>query len=589
MPVTQFRSYSSSPRHGGGWSNQDLAEFYRIADIMAQAGLAVEADSGVSDEDEPWFVFVRAEAGDVIAHFARIDGLFVAVSALTQEIFRGPDVRHVVYQMLKRHPLMIPQRPNGSRLLLHPSVVLTAFVAAAFVIASDDAHAHTLDDVLQSTFGGKAAGLVDELAGTQQGATDSGEILAPALISDVEVSARKLAVVNSGSQDVGRFTGNQLALISSLILACDLASREMAVAGDAHGGREVLVEGPSTVTLSAYPTPVLIADNNGLTDGAEFDRTDDAGLGEPTVKTPIIAYQSDSEAGDENTGSVVSTLENALKGEQVIAISSGEPSREDVGMFGVSQDVLIGGEVHDQLILRQPMDAPVTAGQSATSSAASSGGSTSSFVDLAGLVRALQNNADPSLEAFITDFEMSHDVYGVVLSQELEALLGNGDTSAVAVRVTNAGIPIEASKSVDDASTQEKAEAKGIEALAQIEAPSKNLTVSGEENSPNADSTPAESPSAVPLVNGHLLRQGDARSLVLTEAVDVLLYEGGNVDVHNFDLGKDRLWFYLDADKVAAANYHFEAEGDLVMKFGSGDVLTIHDVFLANDAAYTFV
>ena len=169
MPVTQFRSYSEAPSHGGGWRNQDLAEFYRIADIMAQAGLAVEADSGASDEDDPWFVFMRAQTGDVIAHFARIDGLFVAVSALTQEIFRGVDVRHVVDQMLKRHPLMIPQRPNGARLLLHPSVVLTAFVAAAFVIASDDAHAQTLDDVLQSTFGGATAGLAGGLARTQGG------------------------------------------------------------------------------------------------------------------------------------------------------------------------------------------------------------------------------------------------------------------------------------------------------------------------------------------------------------------------------------------------------------------------------------
>ena len=61
------------------WTNQELAEFYRVSDIMAQAGLEVDSESGLSDEGDPWFVYVRSDTGDVIAHFAIIDGTFIAV------------------------------------------------------------------------------------------------------------------------------------------------------------------------------------------------------------------------------------------------------------------------------------------------------------------------------------------------------------------------------------------------------------------------------------------------------------------------------------------------------------------------------
>ena len=69
------------------WSNQDIADFYRAVDILKQAGLNTDVDSGVTDEGDPWFVFLRPENGDVIAHFAQIDGSFIAVSSLNQEIY----------------------------------------------------------------------------------------------------------------------------------------------------------------------------------------------------------------------------------------------------------------------------------------------------------------------------------------------------------------------------------------------------------------------------------------------------------------------------------------------------------------------
>ena len=131
------------------WSNQELAEFYRVSDIMVQAGLEVESESGVSDEGEPWFVFVRSDTGEVIAHFAIIDGAFIAVSSVTQDLYRGTDIRNLIDQLVDRHPMMTPPSSNG-KVVLHPSIILTAFVAAAFVAATEEVRANSLDEILQA-------------------------------------------------------------------------------------------------------------------------------------------------------------------------------------------------------------------------------------------------------------------------------------------------------------------------------------------------------------------------------------------------------------------------------------------------------
>ena len=114
------------------WDNQDIADFFRTVDILKQAGLQTETDSGVTDEGDPWFVFLRPENGDVIAHFAQIDGRFIAVSSLNQEVYTGKDIRSIVDQLLERHPMLLPQTRNGGRLLLHPTAALSAFLETKF-------------------------------------------------------------------------------------------------------------------------------------------------------------------------------------------------------------------------------------------------------------------------------------------------------------------------------------------------------------------------------------------------------------------------------------------------------------------------
>ena len=111
------------------WSNAELAELYRVVDILSRAGVAIDTDKGLSDEGDPWFVFCRADTGDVIVHFARIGNQFVAVSAVTDDVVRGPNFRKIAEALVNRQPLVLPAPAPGQKLFLHPTVLLTALVA----------------------------------------------------------------------------------------------------------------------------------------------------------------------------------------------------------------------------------------------------------------------------------------------------------------------------------------------------------------------------------------------------------------------------------------------------------------------------
>ncbi len=139
--VFAFSARKSEPRP---WQNDELAEFYRVIDMLGRAGLGVVPDMGVSDEGDPWFAFCRADTGDVVVHCARIDGVCVASSIATTEVFRGTSIRDVVNAIIRgRQAALVVASSADGRVYLHPTVVLTAFIAAALLF-SNQASAHDL-------------------------------------------------------------------------------------------------------------------------------------------------------------------------------------------------------------------------------------------------------------------------------------------------------------------------------------------------------------------------------------------------------------------------------------------------------------
>jgi hypothetical protein len=120
------------------WTQQELAEFYRVEDALHQGGFAITTDRGVTDEGDPWFVVCRADNEEVIAHFARIDREYIIASNLSPGATRGRDFRALVRGMLESHPLTLPIRRNqGQKVLLHPATLLVALLATAYIISSE--------------------------------------------------------------------------------------------------------------------------------------------------------------------------------------------------------------------------------------------------------------------------------------------------------------------------------------------------------------------------------------------------------------------------------------------------------------------
>lgn len=119
------------------WSNQDLAEFYRVESILLQAGLQVETEHGLSDEGEPWFVFCNGGDGDTIVHFALIDGRYVVAAPILPHALTGSDLREIIQRFVAENPVSIPV-PDANRrdnVLFHPSALLTIFVATILVMS----------------------------------------------------------------------------------------------------------------------------------------------------------------------------------------------------------------------------------------------------------------------------------------------------------------------------------------------------------------------------------------------------------------------------------------------------------------------
>lgn len=135
--ILNFRPFAPRPQRD--WTTQELAELYRIVDILQHASLPVATEAGMTEEGDPWFVFIRQDTDDVVAHFAKIDGEFIAASVIADKPLRGNNLRQIVDQLVASQPLLVPRPAGGGKgddkIFLHPAVVLTAFVATALVHA----------------------------------------------------------------------------------------------------------------------------------------------------------------------------------------------------------------------------------------------------------------------------------------------------------------------------------------------------------------------------------------------------------------------------------------------------------------------
>jgi len=173
-----------------GWSQDEQAEFVRATALLRSAGLPVVVEDGLSDEGDPWTIFLREDTGDVIAHIARIDGLIMAVSAARQDVVSGPSFRAVMNRIIRHQPLVLPTTRPGDTVFMHPAAALIAFVATALAWSR-----HEESDLHRSERSpGEDDTLGHELPQSQAG---SGSFLREALLSKAEAAGLSLDLTSA--------------------------------------------------------------------------------------------------------------------------------------------------------------------------------------------------------------------------------------------------------------------------------------------------------------------------------------------------------------------------------------------------------
>ena len=168
------------------WTQQELAEFYRVEASLVRANIEIETDRGRSDEGDPWFVFCNASTGEIIVHFARFDGIYLVASPALDGCARGRDFRALIEAQIASHPLVIPKSASGGKLFIHPAALLIVLVATCFFKLSKTT---------------AAAGELDEaqLARSGVGSLSHSDAESQAVLLDERASATLLAAVATGA------------------------------------------------------------------------------------------------------------------------------------------------------------------------------------------------------------------------------------------------------------------------------------------------------------------------------------------------------------------------------------------------------
>jgi hypothetical protein len=201
-------SFSRRTRTKRDWSDQELAEFHRVADALTQAGRRVETDRGVTDEGDPWFVFIRPETDEVIAHFARIDGEVVADASALAEPVRGANLRETLDQVAQHYTLVLPNARRQNNLFVHPAAILAALVATALLeVEEASAQRSSRDDA-----GGRSAGATGDDARTAAGG--QGQQVAVANPAGRAVSFNESGLVGESQLNTGVLFSTIAAVLS---------------------------------------------------------------------------------------------------------------------------------------------------------------------------------------------------------------------------------------------------------------------------------------------------------------------------------------------------------------------------------------
>jgi hypothetical protein len=550
MVVMPFKNSSRADPQRRGWNNQEFAEFYRIKGLLDRAGLLVDVDHGLTDEGDPWFVFIRLDGEDVLVHFARVDNEFIAVSSIKQEIYKGNDIRSVVDKMLNCHPLMLSTDRKNDKLFLHPSAAITAFITAAFILSIDETKANSWSEVVETI--------------VQNNSIKDGNINSQFLKVSSSMPFELLALLNIDSYSAGY----QIAVLGAALIASELSSN-----GGAGSSSFDLVLPQSEHkkgVISGKTEPEDAVNNylyqehehiEGLQDGyVNIDENNLLNNSSNHLRSDNIELSKELDKGDLILGVLTSSAYKAF----------------DVGSTG--QYLLLDGDS----ISFVGIDESVSGVDEFL---------INSLIELSPKVQEGSKQSDTGITNLISLVESAYEAFEEATNEKYTSLEGIG----IAVDETGELLVLTVNPRVEDLLTAEASimlSTRHIEhsLLDNLEVQRGSVNFEIENETSSITTEPSEpllvAPKHFPIL-GHSLTDHDGGSLQLEDsAIDVVFYDGGNVRVENFELGKDLLWFFLDEDKLQKSKSEIVKGTDLVLTFDQSSVLTFSDVFEARADIY---
>jgi hypothetical protein len=146
------------------WSNQELADLFRVVRLLSSSGLSIDHTRGLTDEGDPWFVMCKP-SGEVFIHICRLDGVYVLDNPSLSKPLTGRNFGELISefsnQALKVSDASIGigkaehghvfQLRRGNKVRLHPSAMLAALIWTLYLASEEltviSAEQDSLDDV----------------------------------------------------------------------------------------------------------------------------------------------------------------------------------------------------------------------------------------------------------------------------------------------------------------------------------------------------------------------------------------------------------------------------------------------------------
>ena len=531
MSISLFKVKNVAAEHEKRqWNNQEIADFYRAADILERAGLDVEIDSGMTDEGEPWFVFVRSGDGEVLAHFAQIDGQFVAVSSLNHEVYKGSDIRQIVDQMLDKYPLVVPKNKSSGQLYLHPTAAVTAFLAAAFLLNIDGVKPTSIEEILVTVSTKGPAALAD--AGILVQANGKGDI---AKWGQLDTASSNYNVVILGAALIANELG------SSKVVNVKSADMEIATFD---------LNGDVVKRKAENDAGVLTKDLAGIVSSS------------PKI-TEQVTEQSDVKINHENNGFKVTSGKRKPKEDQAEKLNLLEKHFSNAGIVELSSKLLNSwgpsstdfkvGERYKNNSLDTQKIAPYDVSEN--------------FVMVEQIYSSEIDVEDLSSVRTAEVFETSifnFDLTALVVSENPQISLDNMDNISL---IAFQGFDLTDDMVFLDTSFQNNLEENHTLGLSPF---NKQLATSEVAESPSSIGTTTASKIGpvlkLPIIGHSTVEATEA--LDMTAGIDVVFYQGGDVEIKGFELGVDLLWFFLSEDELRAGRNTINSEGDVTLDFG---------------------